>query len=337
MCNFGLMWRLIMSHGAHSLGGRYRAWHHKGNDRETLVSKIKCVLIGSGNIGTDLLYKLKRSDVLDPVWMVGIDPDSEGLARARDMGLKTTDEGVDGVLPHLVADGIQIAFDATSAYVHKENSDKMNAHGVFMVDLTPAAVGPLCVPPVNLDDLSETMNVNMISCAGQATIPIVYGVSRVQGVEYAEIIASLASLSIGPGTRANLDEFTYTTSSAVCEIGGAKKGKALCIINPAEPPMIMRNTIYCLTEGEPDQAKITASLMEMIEKVQQYVPGYRLVNGPVFEGNKVGVFMEVAGLGDYLPTYAGNLDIMTAAAARTAEMYAEKILSGELTLVAEAV
>jgi len=301
------------------------------------VNKIKCALIGSGNIGTDLMYKLKRSPVLEPVWMIGIDPESEGLSRARDMGLKTTADGVDGVLPHLAADGVQIAFDATSAYVHKENSDKMNAHGVFMVDLTPAAVGPLCVPPVNLDELAETMNVNMISCAGQATIPIVYGVSRVQSVDYAEIIASLASKSIGPGTRANLDEFTYTTSSAVCEVGGARRGKALCVINPAEPPMIMRNTIYCMTDDEPDQKRITESLMEMIGKVEQYVPGYRLVNGPVFEGNKVGVFMEVAGLGDYLPTYAGNLDIMTAAACRTAEMYAEKILNGELKLLAEAV
>ena len=294
------------------------------------------MLIGSGNIGTDLLYKLKRSEVLEPVWMVGIDEDSEGLARAREMGLKTTADGVDGVLPHLASDGVQIAFDATSAYVHKENSDKMNACGVFMVDLTPAAIGPLCVPPVNLDQLADTMNVNMISCAGQATIPIVYGVSRIQGVEYAEIIASLASKSIGAGTRANLDEFTYTTSNAVCEVGGAKKGKALCVINPAEPPMIMRNTIYCLTEEEPDQERITASLMEMIEAVQRYVPGYKLVNGPVFEGNKVGVFMEVAGLGDYLPTYAGNLDIMTAAACRTAEMYAAKILNGEMQLVVEA-
>jgi len=283
------------------------------------------------------MYKLKRSPVLEPVWMIGIDPESEGLSRARDMGLKTAADGVDGVLPHLAADGVQIAFDATSAYVHKENSDKMNAHGVFMVDLTPAAIGPLCVPPVNLDELAETMNVNMISCAGQATIPIVYGVSRVQSVDYAEIIASLASKSIGPGTRANLDEFTYTTSSAVCEVGGARRGKALCIINPAEPPMIMRNTIYCMTDDEPDQKRITESLMEMIGKVEQYVPGYKLVNGPVFEGNKVGVFMEVAGLGDYLPTYAGNLDIMTAAACRTAEMYAEKILSGELKLLAEAV
>lgn len=301
------------------------------------MNKVKCALIGSGNIGTDLLYKLKRSPVLEPVWMIGIDPASEGLAKAAGMGLKTTSEGIDGALPHLVADGVQIAFDATSAYVHKENSDKVNALGVFMVDLTPAAIGPLCVPPVNLNDLADTMNVNMISCAGQATIPIVYGISRVQSVDYAEIIASLASKSIGPGTRANLDEFTYTTSSAVCAVGGARRGKALAVINPAEPPMIMRNTIYCLTDEEPDRERITDSLREMIAQVQKYVPGYQLVNGPVFEGNKVGVFMEVAGLGDYLPTYAGNLDIMTAAACRTAEMYAEKILSGEMQLVAEAV
>lgn len=302
-----------------------------------MTKKIKCALIGSGNIGTDLIYKIQRSEFLEPVWMVGIDPESEGLSRARDMGLKTTADGVDGLLPHIEADGIQIAFDATSAYVHAENSRKLNEKGVFMIDLTPAAIGPLCVPPVNLGGLPEnTMNVNMISCAGQATIPIVYGVSRIQGVEYAEIIASLASKSIGPGTRANLDEFTYTTSNALEKVGGAKKGKALCIINPAEPPMIMRNTIYCLTEGEPDQEKITASLLDMIEQVQRYVPGYKLVNGPVFEGNKVGVFMEVAGLGDYLPTYAGNLDIMTAAACRTAEMFAEKLLKGEMTLEATA-
>ena len=297
-----------------------------------MANKVKCALIGSGNIGTDLIYKIQRSEFLEPVWMVGIDPESEGLARARDMGLKTTAEGVDGLLPYVKEDGVQIAFDATSAYVHAENSRKLNELGVFMVDLTPAAIGPLCVPPVNLNALESTMNVNMISCAGQATIPIVHGVSRVQSVEYAEIIASLASKSIGPGTRANLDEFTYTTSNAVCKVGGARRGKALCIINPADPPMIMRNTIYCLTDDEPDQDAITKSLMDMIEQVQRYVPGYKLVNGPVFEGNKVGVFMEVAGLGDYLPTYAGNLDIMTAAACRTAEMYAEKILTGEFVL-----
>jgi len=299
-----------------------------------MTQKIRCALIGSGNIGTDLIYKIQRSPVLEPVWMVGIDPNSEGLERARSMGLKTTAEGVDGLLPHVLEDGIQIAFDATSAYVHAENSRKLNALGVLMIDLTPAAIGPLCVPPVNLREHADRveMNVNMISCAGQATIPIVNAISRVQPVEYGEIVASLASKSVGPGTRANLDEFTYTTSSAIERVGGAKKGKALAIINPAEPSMIMRNTINCLTETEPDQPKIIDSVLAMIEEVQKYVPGYRLVNGPLFDGKRVAVFMEVKGLGDYLPTYAGNLDIMTAAACRTAEMFAEEILAGKITL-----
>ena len=298
------------------------------------MKKIKCALIGSGNIGTDLMYKVLRSEWLEPVWMGGIDPESEGLARAKKMGLKTTAEGVDGLLPHVEEDGIQIAFDATSAYVHAENSRKLNAKGVMMIDLTPAAIGPLCVPPVNLKEHADKqeMNVNMISCAGQATIPIVNAVAQVQGVEYAEIIASLSSKSIGAGTRANLDEFTYTTSNAIEKVGGAKKGKALAIINPADPPIIMRNTIYCLTEGEPDEVAIRDSVLKMIEQVQKYVPGYKLVNGPTFEGNKVAVFMEVAGLGDYLPKYAGNLDIMTAAATRTAEMFAEEIANGTITL-----
>lgn len=298
------------------------------------MKKIRCALIGSGNIGTDLIYKLQRSPLLEPVWMVGIDPESEGLARAREMGLKTTADGVDGLLPHVLADGIQIAFDATSAYVHAENSRKLNELGVMMIDLTPAAIGPLCVPPVNLKAHAEQveMNVNMISCAGQATIPIVYAVSSVQPVAYGEIVASLASKSIGPGTRANLDEFTYTTSNAIEVVGKARKGKALAIINPADPPMMMRNTISCLTDDEPDQDKITASVLAMIKEVQKYVPGYRLVNGPLFDGKRVTVFMEVAGLGDYLPKYAGNLDIMTAAATRTAEMFAEEILAGKIQL-----
>lgn len=301
------------------------------------MKKIKCALIGSGNIGTDLIYKIRRSPVLEPVWMVGIDAASEGLGRARELGLKTTAEGVDGLLPHVEADGIQIAFDATSAYVHADNSHKLNALGVLMIDLTPAAIGPLCVPPVNLRALAEgaPMNVNMISCAGQATIPIVNAVARVQPVDYAEIVASLSSKSVGPGTRANLDEFTYTTSDAIVRVGGAKRGKALAIINPAEPPVIMRNTINCLTDGEPRQQAIIDSVLAMIEEVQRYVPGYRLVNGPVFDGRRVSVFMEVAGLGDYLPTYAGNLDIMTAAACRTGEMFAEEILAGKIQLKAQ--
>jgi acetaldehyde/propanal dehydrogenase len=301
------------------------------------MKKIKCALIGPGNIGTDLIYKVMRSPVLEPVWMVGIDAASEGLARARSLGLKTTAEGVDGLLPHVLADGIQIAFDATSAYVHAENSRKLNELGVMMIDLTPAAIGPLCVPPVNLREHADRceMNVNMISCAGQATIPIVNAVSRVQAVDYAEIVASLSSKSVGPGTRANLDEFTYTTSNAIVKVGGAKKGKALAIINPADPPVIMRNTINCLTEGDPNQAAIIDSVLAMIEQVQKYVPGYKLVNGPVFDGKRVSVFMEVAGLGDYLPKYAGNLDIMTAAACRTAEMFAEEILAGTIQLKAK--
>ncbi|ASP48289.1 acetaldehyde dehydrogenase (acetylating) [Cognaticolwellia beringensis] len=291
------------------------------------MKKIKCALIGSGNIGTDLLYKLQRSEILEPVWMVGIDPDSEGLARARDLGVKTTADGIDGLIPHIEADEIRIAFDATSAYVHAENSAKVNEKGVLMIDLTPAAIGPFCVPPVNLNQLNaDIQNVNMVTCGGQATIPMVAAVSRVQAVEYGEIVATVSSKSVGPGTRQNIDEFTRTTSGAVEQIGGAKKGKAIIIINPAEPPLLMRDTIHCLTETEPDQAAITESVHQMISEVQKYVPGYKLKNGPVFDGRKVSIFLEVEGLGDYLPKYAGNLDIMTASAARTAEMFAQKML-----------
>jgi len=294
------------------------------------MKKIKCALIGPGNIGTDLLYKLKRSPVLEPVWMVGIDATSEGLARAREMGLKTTADGVDGLLPHVLADGVQIAFDATSAYVHAENSRKLNELGVLMIDLTPAAVGPFCVPPVNLVEHvgKGEMNVNMVTCGGQATIPMVAAVSRVQPVAYGEIVATVSSKSAGPGTRKNIDEFTRTTAGAVEKVGGAKQGKAIIILNPAEPPLIMRDTVHCLTETEPDQAKITESIHAMIKEVQKYVPGYRLVNGPVFDGNRVSVFMEVTGLGDFLPTYAGNLDIMTAAAAKVGNEIARHLLRG---------
>jgi acetaldehyde/propanal dehydrogenase len=300
------------------------------------MQKIKCAIIGPGNIGTDLLYKLQRSKLLEPVWMVGVDPTSEGLARARELGLKTTDQGVDGLVPHARADGIQIAFDATSAYAHKEHSDKLNALGVMMIDLTPAAIGPYCVPPINLKAHAgkREMNVNMVTCGGQATIPMVYAVSRVQKVRYAEIIATVASKSVGPGTRKNIDEFTRTTAGAVARIGGADEGKAIIVINPAEPPLIMRDTIHCLTTEAPRQAEIEASVQQMITEVQKYVPGYRLKNGPVFDGNRVTIYVEVEGLGDFLPKYAGNLDIMTAAATRTAEMFAEEILAGRLSLEA---
>ena len=298
------------------------------------MKKIKCALIGPGNIGTDLLVKLRRSALLEPVWMVGIDPESDGLKRAREMGLKTTADGVDGLLPHVKADGVQIAFDATSANVHAENSRKLNALGVMMIDLTPAAIGPYCVPPVNLAGHlgQRAMNVNMVTCGGQATIPMVHAVSRVQAVAYAEIVATVSSRSAGPGTRRNIDEFTRTTAAAVAQIGGAKAGKAIIVINPADPPLVMRDTVHCLTEGTPKAAEIEASVLAMIKEVQKYVPGYRLINGPVFDGNRVSIFLEVEGLGDYLPKYAGNLDIMTAAAARTAEMFAEEILAGSLKL-----
>ncbi|WP_028301671.1 acetaldehyde dehydrogenase (acetylating) [Oceanospirillum beijerinckii] len=301
-----------------------------------MSKKLRAAIIGPGNIGTDLLMKMQRSEWIEPVWMVGIDPTSEGLKRAEEMGIKTTAEGVDGLLAHVIEDDIRVAFDATSAYVHAENSRKLNELGVIMVDLTPAAIGPYCVPPVNLQDHAKNleMNVNMVTCGGQATIPMVAAVSRVQPVEYGEIVATVSSRSVGPGTRQNIDEFTRTTAGAVEKVGGAKKGKAIIIINPAEPPLIMRDTIHCLTESEPHQDAITESVHAMVAEVQKYVPGYRLVNGPVFDGNKVSVFMEVEGLGDFLPKYAGNLDIMTAAGLRTAEMFAEEAANGVITLPA---
>ncbi|WP_417583783.1 acetaldehyde dehydrogenase (acetylating) [Nitrincola sp.] len=301
-----------------------------------MSKKLKAVIIGPGNIGTDLLMKMQRSEWIEPVWMVGIDPQSEGLTRAKAMGIKTCATGVDGLLPHVLEDDIRVAFDATSAYVHAENSRKLNELGVIMIDLTPAAIGPYCVPPVNLADHAKNleMNVNMVTCGGQATIPMVAAVSRVQPVAYGEIVATVSSRSVGPGTRQNIDEFTRTTAAAVEKVGGAKQGKAIIIINPAEPPLMMRDTIHCLTEDTPDQAAITESVHAMVKEVQKYVPGYRLVNGPVFDGNRVSVFMEVEGLGDFLPKYAGNLDIMTAAGLRTAEMFAEEAANGSITLPA---
>lgn len=299
-----------------------------------MSKKLKAVIIGPGNIGTDLLIKMKRSEWIEPVWMVGIDPASEGLKRAEEMGIKTCTTGVDGILPHVLEDDIRIAFDATSAYVHAENSRKLNELGVIMIDLTPAAVGPFCVPPVNLTDHARNLelNVNMVTCGGQATIPMVAAISRVQPIAYGEIIATASSRSVGPGTRQNIDEFTRTTSSAVEKVGGAKEGKAIIIINPAEPPQLMRDTVHCLTEGKPDQEKITESVLAMVKEVQKYVPGYRLVNGPVFDENRISMYLEVEGLGDFLPKYAGNLDIMTAAALRTAEMFAEEAANGSINL-----
>ena len=296
-----------------------------------MSSRIKAAIIGPGNIGTDLLMKAMRSELIEPVWMVGVVAESPGLARAKEMGLKTTAEGVDGMLPTMREDGVQICFDATSAYVHAQNSRKVNEQAAVMIDLTPAAIGPFCIPPVNLSDAvaQQRMNVNMVTCGGQATIPLVAAVSRVQEVSYGEIIATVSSKSAGPGTRKNIDEFTRTTAKGVEVVGGAKSGKAIIIINPAEPPLIMRDTVHCLTADEPDEDAITESIHEMVAEVQRYVPGYTLKNGPVFDGNRVSIYMEVEGLGDFLPKYAGNLDIMTAAGLRTAEMYAEEMLAGK--------
>jgi acetaldehyde/propanal dehydrogenase len=289
-------------------------------------ARLGAAIIGSGNIGTDLLYKLKRSNVLAPVWMVGIDPASEGLERARAMGVKTTADGIDGLVPHLEPDAVRVVFDATSAAAHHQNWRRLAEHDVLVVDLTPAAIGPYCIPPVNLDEhlAGAARNVNMVTCGGQATVPMVAAVSRVQPVDYAEIVATVASRSAGPGTRHNIDEFTRTTAGAVEKLGGARRGKAIIILNPAEPPLIMRDTIHCLTADDPDVEGITASVRAMVREVQRYVPGYRLKNGPIFDGRRVTTYVEVEGLGDYLPPYAGNLDIMTAAALRTGEVWAER-------------
>ncbi|CCO46758.1 acetaldehyde-CoA dehydrogenase II, NAD-binding [Vibrio nigripulchritudo SOn1] len=291
-----------------------------------MSKKLNAAIIGSGNIGTDLLKKLQRSEWIKPVWMVGIDPNSEGLKKAKASGVKVTDNGIDGLIPHMERDDIKICFDATSAYVHAENSRKVTEHGALMVDLTPAAIGPFCIPSVNLNEHIESLesNVNMVTCGGQATIPIVAAISKVQSVEYAEIIATVSSRSAGPGTRKNIDEFTSTTAKAIESVGGAEVGKAIIIINPAEPPLMMRDTVHCLVKGEPDVKAITASIQQMVKEVQTYVPGYQIVNGPVFEANQVSVFLEVEGLGDYLPPYSGNLDIMTASALKTAEMVAQR-------------
>jgi acetaldehyde dehydrogenase len=305
------------------------------------MTRVKAAIIGSGNIGTDLMMKMiKYPQNMELVAVVGIDENSEGLAMARQHGVQTTYEGLEGLRKLDCYPDIGIVFDATSAYAHKVHDAALQADGKHVVDLTPAAIGPFIVPPVNTDEHLDATNVNMVTCGGQATIPIVAAVSQVAKVHYAEIVASVSSRSAGPGTRANIDEFTRTTARAIEVVGGATKGKAIIILNPAEPPMIMRDTVFTLSEGA-DEGAIRASVEAMVAKVQSYVPGYRLKqqvqferfgdNNPLtipglgtFTGLKTSVFLEVEGAGDYLPSYSGNLDIMTAAAKATGELLAQR-------------
>lgn len=308
-----------------------------------MTDRQKVAIIGSGNIGTDLMIKVIRlSERLEMGAMVGIDPDSDGLARARRFGVPTTHEGVEGLIRMDGFDEIGIVFDATSAGAHRHNAAALEPYGKRLLDLTPAALGPYVVPPVNLDQHLDAPDVNMVTCGGQATVPIVAAVSRVAPVRYAEIVASIASRSAGPGTRANIDEFTETTSRALEEVGGAATGKAIIVLNPAEPPLIMRDTVYCVVGAEADPGQIRESIAKMAAEVAAYVPGYRLKQevqirpleagdphtslggGDGTAGQLVSVFLEVEGAAHYLPAYAGNLDIMTSAALRVAERLAAR-------------
>lgn len=313
--------------------------------------KIKAAIVGSGNIGTDLMIKiLRHGRHIEVAAMVGIDAGSDGLARAERLGVATTHLGVAGLMRMPVFDDIEIVFDATSAAAHIENDALLRTvkPAIRHIDLTPAAIGPYCIPVVNGDQCLNDNNVNMVTCGGQATIPIVAAVARVAKVHYAEIVASIASRSAGPGTRANIDEFTETTSKAIEAVGGAAKGKAIIVLNPAEPPLVMRDTVYVLSDAV-DQEQVEASVQAMVAAVQAYVPGYRLKQEVQFEkitaanalkipgvgtfedGLKTSVFIEVEGAAHYLPAYAGNLDIMTSAALRMAESMAETMLDQEAT------
>lgn len=310
--------------------------------------KIKAAIIGSGNIGSDLMIKIKRlSEVIEIAAMVGIDPASDGLARARRMGVAATHEGIEGLRQLDCYKDIKLVFDATSAGAHKHHNAILRADGKQVIDLTPAAIGPYVVPPINIDDYMDAGNMNMVTCGGQATIPMVYAVKRATDrLIYGEIVASIASKSAGPGTRANIDEFTETTRAAVEQVGGAERGKAIIVLNPAEPPLIMRDTVFTLSQGG-DEGHIRTSIAEMAKTVRSYVPGYRLKQDVQFEvigdnnpvnipgigpvsGLKTTILLEVEGAAHYLPAYAGNLDIMTSAALKTAEHWVEKKLLGKV-------
>ena len=287
-----------------------------------MPERVKAAILGSGNIGTDLMIKLLRSPVIEVTMVAGIDPKSEGLRMARERGLKTTTEGIDGLLAD--PDIGSIVFDATSARTHLEHAPRLQQAGKIAIDLTPAAVGPYVAPVVNMGDQIHAPNVNLVSCGAQATVPIVHAIDRVTPVDYAEIVATIASKSAGPGTRQNIDEFTQTTARGLERVGGAKRAKAIIILNPADPPIMMRNTVYAAVRDY-DREAVTRSIGDMVEAIQEYVPGYRLRMDPLFDEDHVTVFIEVEGVGDYLPVYAGNLDIMTSAAVRVGEEIAKRV------------
>lgn len=304
------------------------------SNSKTGTDTVKVAILGSGNIGSDLMFKLlKQPDHMELALLAGIDPESDGLTRARDLGIGASAEGIKAVL----ADpDLKIVFDATSAYAHVRHAKALREAGRIAIDLTPAARGPYVVPPANLNAHLDEVNVNLITCGGQATIPLAYAVSRVTPVDYAEMVSTVSSVSAGSGTRQNIDEFTFTTARGLEVIGGAKKGKAIIILNPADPPIMMRNTVYVMPEANDiDEQAIIDSVNRMVADVQEYVPGYRLKNGPLFEQRStaqgprtiVSMLLEVTGAGDWLPPYAGNLDIMTASARRVGEVFAQKLLA----------
>jgi acetaldehyde dehydrogenase (acetylating) len=288
------------------------------------MAKISVAILGSGNIGTDLMYKVRRSKLLELKMVAGIEPASEGLARARKFGYETCVDGIEGILRN---GKINLVFDATSARAHLAHAPRLKAAGIIAVDLTPAAVGPGVIPVVNLQERSTEPNVNLVSCGAQATVPIVAAINQVSPVQYAETVSTIASLSAGPGTRHNIDEFTRTTARSVHDIGGAKKSKSIIVLNPAEPPIIMRNTVYTVVDLPADEKSIHDSVMAMAEKIKSYVPGYKITVEPFLDGDHFTTCIEVTGAGDYLAPYAGNLDIITSAAVNVAERYAESLLT----------